>query len=91
MKTISEGRQNITQIWGYQKPDNIRYRLMKYVLQLKVKEGLLLHNVVTGQLVLLTEEEEEEISNLPNTVLGRLESFFRIIFWFRKHLMSINQ
>lgn len=77
MKTISEGRQNITQIWGYQKPDNIRYRLMKYVLQLKVKEGLLLHNVVTGQLVLLTEEEEEEISNLPNTVLGRLEELIQ--------------
>ena len=74
MKTILEGKTNIAQIWGYPQSDNQKYRLMKYVLQLRTEEGLLLHNVVTGQMVLLSKEEEELLSMIPGKISGEMDN-----------------
>lgn len=65
MKTVLAAKENIAQLWGHPKPKETKYRLLKYLLRCEVEDGVLLHNVVTGQLILLTNEEAESLSNLP--------------------------
>ena len=94
MKTILEGKTNITQIWGYPQSDNQEYRLMKYVLQLKTEDGLLLHNVVTGQMVLLSKEEEGLLSRVPGKISGELDYLIRNHFLVHEDFdeyRSVNQ
>lgn len=66
MKTILEAKEKIAQLWGHPKPKDTNYRLMKYLLQSEVEDGILLHNCVTGHLVLLTSEEAELLHALPS-------------------------
>ena len=66
MKTIVPAKENIAKLWGHPKPKDTTYRLMKYLLKVEVNEGTLLHNVVTGQLILLTPDEMAQLSHLPN-------------------------
>ncbi len=65
MKTILAAKENITQLWGFPKPKDTVYRLMKYLLRIEVDDGLLLHNNVTGKMILLTKSEAEELLKLP--------------------------
>ena len=65
MKTIIPAKEYISQLWGAPKPKETVYRLMKYLLQVEVEDGILLHNCVTGQLVLLTNTEAELLPGLP--------------------------
>lgn len=65
MKTILPAKEDIAQLWGYPKPEDTEYRLMKYLLRYEVDDGMLLHNNVTGHLIHLTNEEAEILSNLP--------------------------
>lgn len=65
MKTILPAKENIAQLWGYPKPKDTKYRLMKYLLRVDVEDGMLLHNCVTRHLVALTKEEAEAVSKLP--------------------------
>lgn len=65
MKTITPAKDSISKIWGCPKPKDTVYRLLKYLLQVDVEDGVLLHNCVTGQLILLTNEEAEILSTLP--------------------------
>lgn len=66
MQTIVEPKQHIDQLWGKQrvKEDKV-FRLMKYVLRVDHEGKVLLHNVVTGQLVVLDQEEAEMLDRLP--------------------------
>lgn len=66
MKTILEAKERIAQLWGHPKPKDTNYRLMKYLLQCEVEDGVLLHNCVTGHLVLLTSEEAKLLQSLPS-------------------------
>ncbi len=65
MRTILAAKENVAKLWGHPKPKDTAYRLMKYLLRVEVEDGVLLHNVVTRQLILLTKEEAESLSNLP--------------------------
>lgn len=65
MKTIVQARESLSKLWGNPKPKDTVYRLMKYLLRAKVNDGLLLHNNVTGHMVLLTQDEAKQLSKLP--------------------------
>lgn len=66
MKTIVEPKVNIDKLWGKQRSNETEvYRLMHYVLRVDHNDKILLHNVVTGQLVVAEQEEAEILNNLP--------------------------
>lgn len=65
MRTIVDANSIVSSVIGEQKSKDVDYRLMKYILSVETEDGLLLHNVVTGQLILLSDEETEAISRLP--------------------------
>lgn len=70
MKTILPPNENTAKLWGKQKvKEQATYRLMKYLLRVEVEEGILLHNAVTGHLILLTTQETEMLSSLPAELL----------------------
>ena len=63
MKIIIPTASLFEQIVGRQKrADGQRYRLMIYVVQQPVADGLLLYNTLTGSLVLLTPDEAADIT-----------------------------
>lgn len=74
MTTIVEPKQHIAQLWGKQwvREDQI-YRLMKYVLQVEHEGKVLLHNVVTGQLVVLEDEEANMLEVIPTRYSSVME------------------
>ena len=80
MRTIIEGSANVNRLLGKQKAKDSEYRLMKYVLSVSCNEGTLLHNVITGQLVLLNSFEKEILSSPPitgtNVLKELIESYF---------------
>jgi len=57
MQIINEARKDINKIWGRQSVKDTQYRPLKYLLEVPVDEGLLVHNVVSGELVLLEGDE----------------------------------
>ncbi|MBR0219154.1 MAG: radical SAM protein [Clostridia bacterium] len=66
MKTIVEPKESIDKLWGKQKVrEGETYRLMRYVLRVDHEDKVLLHNVVTGRLVVLEQEEAELLETLP--------------------------
>ena len=66
VKVILEPREDIVRLWGEQRVKiRITYRPMKYLLRCEVEEGVLLHNVVTRQLILLSNDEKMILSDLP--------------------------
>ena len=66
MKTIVEPKEYIVRLWGKQSiQDQTIYRLMKYLLRYDSEDGVLLHNVITGHIVLLTENEGKALEALP--------------------------
>ena len=67
MITIVDGPKYVIKLLGTQRLKKTEYRLMKYVLRHDCSEGMLLHNTVTGKLVLLNHEEKKAFNNLPVT------------------------
>ena len=66
MTTIVKPRDMIYRTWGKQKvKEKATYRLMRYVLRVDHEDKVLLHNVVTGRLVVLEQEEAELLETLP--------------------------
>ena len=66
MKTIIEGKESVCKLLGKQRlKSGTQYRLMKYLLRAECEDGVLLHNVITGQLVLLSLEEAQALEKLP--------------------------
>ncbi len=65
MKEIKKARERIEKIWGKQKRKEGEYRLLKYTLQTENEEGTLLYNVISGELILLSEEEKAFLDRLP--------------------------
>lgn len=66
MITIVEPQQNIDRLWGEQRiRENDTYRMMQYVLRVDHDGKVLLHNVVSGRLVVLEQEEAEAVEKLP--------------------------
>lgn len=68
MVTIAEPLNHIADLWG--KPDYLTdgvYRLMRYVHRVNYEDKILLHNMVTGHLMLLALNERILIDSLPAT------------------------
>ena len=66
MITIVEPQKHVVALWGEQQiNENTKYRLMKYVLRFDYDNQVLLHNVVTGRLVVLNQSEASAIEELP--------------------------
>lgn len=65
MKIISKGKKTVISYWRAAAPKDVEYRLIRFHISTYCNEGILLLNTVTGELVLLSNEEEEYISKLP--------------------------
>lgn len=65
MKTIVGGKPHIAKLLGKTGVKDTEYRLMNYVLKGKCEDGILLHNSITGMLVLLDDEETSLLDHLP--------------------------
>ncbi len=66
MITIAEPKEYVNRLWGKQKvQEESAYRLMRYVLRFDHEAKVLLHNVVTGQLVLLEQDEAKLLDQFP--------------------------
>ena len=64
MVTIVEAQQHIASLWSRQEAKSGElFRLMKYVIVVNRSDIVLMHNVVTGQLVVLDQQEAEVIEN----------------------------
>lgn len=66
MKNIIDGNSNVKKLLGKQTQKDVEYRLMKYVLQEECEDGVLLHNSITGKMVLLECEEIDILNALPS-------------------------
>lgn len=66
MRTIVEPQKHINDLWSEQNNrENLNFRLMRYVLKVESDDAFLLHNVVTGQLVVLDKSEIDILNRLP--------------------------
>ena len=65
MKTIVNGNKKVLNLLGKQRVYADEYRLMRYVLQAECEDGVLLHNTITGQMVLLSSEEASFLDKVP--------------------------
>ena len=69
MKVIIPTAPLIEQIVGPQKrAEGQRYRLMTYVVQQSVADGVLLYNTLTCSLVLLTPDEAADMTAQPELI-----------------------
>ena len=78
MITIVEPKKHIADLWGQQRvKQEATFRQMRYVLRVDHEGKVLLHNVVTGQLVVLSPEEAEEIQALPSPYTPAMEELIK--------------
>ena len=74
MKTIVEPKKSIARLWGKQRiKDTDTYRMMKYVIRVDYQNEVLLHNVVTGQLIALEKDEAILLDRLPIGYCSEIE------------------
>lgn len=75
MITLAEAQERVTKLWGKQAPKaEETYRLMKYVLRVEHEGHTALHNVMTGQLILLNEDEIRLLDALPTKYSQAMEA-----------------
>lgn len=66
MKTIAEPIKHIASLWStITDRVGVSFRPMRYVVRVDYEDQVLLHNVVTGQLVVLDQDETEMMDTLP--------------------------
>lgn len=69
-----EPKNHVVKLWGKQEiKDGCTYRMMRYVLSADYNGNKLLHNVVTGQLVVLDRNEAEMVEILPQKYVPVME------------------
>lgn len=74
MITIVEPKQSVDRLWGQQRAgEDKRYRLMRYALRMDHDGRVLLHNVVTGRLVVLDQTEADMLGTLPAAFRPEME------------------
>ncbi|MDO4466495.1 MAG: radical SAM protein [Bacillota bacterium] len=64
MQVITEANKMVMKVWGKQKIKDIKYRLIQYSLVQEVEDGLLVYNLVTGEMVLLEGMKEWDVDSL---------------------------
>jgi len=80
LKTIVEPREIPAKTWGEQKPKETEYRLLKYILRTECEDGILLLNVVTGQMILIEDAELQLIESLPAAYTPEMEALVKAHF-----------
>ena len=66
MITLVEPQEHVDKLWGKQRiKEEATYRMLRYVLRVNHDDKVLLHNVVTGRLVVLEHGERDVIEKLP--------------------------
>lgn len=65
VKTVLEPKKNISILWRRPEPKQTIYRPMKFLLKKQVKDGLILYNIVTSEMILLDENEKSQFECLP--------------------------
>ena len=58
MKQLKPGNQAVSALCGKQKKENRDYRLTSHCIRTACEEGILLYHTLTGELLLLADEEE---------------------------------
>lgn len=64
MKVISKAQEKVLKILGAPRSSDQGYRLLDFCLQTEVPQGLLLYNLLTCELLLLSDEERGSIEDL---------------------------
>ena len=83
MQIIIPTASTFEQMVGLQKrADGQQYRLMTYVLQQPVADGLLLYNTLTCSLVLLTPDEAVDLT--ASLLFTTRNLFWQMCFYFCK-------
>ena len=95
MITIVEPKEAIAKLWGKQKVrESDTYRLMRYVLRVDHEGKVLLHNCVTGQLVVLDQEEADALEKLPTPYTPVMEQLvtehYLVPETFDEHGQTVN-
>jgi len=65
MQSICKANNDVLVLWNEGKVKPGTYRLLTYLLSETVEEGTLLHNAVTGEMVLLDDAEMQNLALLP--------------------------
>jgi len=65
MQVIHPAEGLISKAWNVGKPAPGNWRLLIYTFQTDCKGGTLLYNVITGELLLLSDAESKQLSSLP--------------------------
>ncbi len=68
MQIITEAASLVSQVLGRQKRADKRYRLMTYVLQCPVEDGVLFYHTLTCCMLLLSPEEAGRLEELPELI-----------------------
>lgn len=95
MKTVISGNKAISDLWGKQsiRKDSM-YRLMTYIIRVDFSNVILLHNVVTGQLIALDKDESELVDNLPAMYTDLMHSLvtehFLVPLEYDEHKQVVN-
>ena len=78
MTTIVEADQHISVLWGdFKNRDSEAFRLMRYVMRVDYEKVVLLHNAVTGHLIVLDDAEAEMLETLPKPYSPEMEELVR--------------
>lgn len=80
MEILEQGKTSIRKILGTQKPKNCICRKMRYVVEARSAEGLLLLHTVTGELARLDEAEAKAWQALPGELSETLAELYRLHF-----------
>lgn len=65
MKILKDGDPGVMKAWGLQKRKDEPYRKLRYVLETPCADGLLVYNVISGEVALLDEAEAWAFTALP--------------------------
>lgn len=97
MITIVEPKEYISNLWGKQRiKDDKAYRLMRYILRVGCDGKVLLHNTVTGHMVVLDEDEAKMIEKLPSDYMPCMRSLIAdhflvpLDFDERRHVINLR-
>lgn len=94
MRTIVKGNENILKFWNGVAHQEVSYRLIRYHIRDDCSEGSLLLNTVTGELVILSAEEQEILNDLPHSYQPAMDDLIAHRFLVPESfedLRSVNQ
>ena len=95
MITLAEPKQHIAALWSKKENrDSVCFRCMRYVAVVEHLGRVALHNIVTGQLVILQDDEVEIFNQLPAVYTPAMkqlvDAHFLVPVFYDEHELVIN-